>query len=229
MSKVKYRVSEDSAGVYISQWLLLVTLVITAMGTIAAALHGAELVDSGWAIAVPAPLATGQPDDVQQQLIFQHVLGGTQLLRKPSPGSTANTSKLESDTFDPRVAVRPDGVDGWQPVVRGVEAGPAPTTKKEKHDAPAPVQTTPPAAFLGNGAPALVPPDATSAQAIGPSLGAPAPAAPQTATSERECDAENDCGKSLTAAAAAATPKPAGPTAPAPALADAYGNERTNA
>jgi hypothetical protein len=216
MSKVSYRFQRITASAARTHRLLLVALATTVLGTKVAVLLGAELVDSGWAIAVPAPLATGQPADVQQQMILRHLLDGTQLLLKPSPSSPAHTIRPASQVDIPRVAVRPDDVEGWRPAGRSIEAGPATTTKDEKQSAAAPVETAP-----SNTAPALAPPALASAQSAGPSLGTPVSATPQTATRERECEAENDCGGALAATAAA---KLSRKSAPGPALADAYGN-----
>lgn len=222
MSKVNCRNPRNSASMNPSHWLVLVALATAAMGTTVAALHGAELVDSGWAIGIPAPLATGRPADVQQQAIFRKVLDGTRLLQKPSPSSAALKLRPESPGNDPRVAVRPDGVEGWRPAGRGNESESATTAQDEKQQLTvAPAVTAPVVAAPGISAPAQVPPAAASTQAEGPSFGAPASAVPSAVARERDREPEYDCGGALAAAAAA---KLSRKFASEPALADAYGS-----
>ena len=70
---------------------------------------GREQVDSGWAVAIPSPLATGSTNNVEQELVIRHVLEQTQqpLLRKPESGQT-NAAKNGSTEGGLRFAVRPE-------------------------------------------------------------------------------------------------------------------------
>ncbi len=78
--------------------------------------------DSGWAVAIPSPLAKGSTRNAEQELVIRHVLEQTQQtpLRKPSRGQTGSAAKghVEGGV---RFAVRPEmtTVDGWR------SAGPA--------------------------------------------------------------------------------------------------------
>ena len=95
---------------------------VTACCTLFAATNGAEQVDSGWAIAIPSPLATGPTTtDTHQQIILRQVLDEMQqpLLQKPSPTSAKQLAPQHEGHTGLRFAVRPDGVEGWR------AAGPA--------------------------------------------------------------------------------------------------------
>ncbi len=105
------------------------TLVVTC-GTLAClgvfvARNGAEQVDSGWAVAIPSPLANGSTNSAEQELVVRHVLEQARqpLLRKPEAGQ-ANSAK-NGNTQGLRFAARPDtsSVDGWHPA--GPSLGPA--------------------------------------------------------------------------------------------------------
>jgi hypothetical protein len=105
-------------------------LVVTC-GTLAClgafvARNGAEQVDSGWAVAIPSPLANGSTNTAEQELIVRHVLEQTRqpLPRKPE-GVQTNSAKNGNTQGGLRFAARPDtsSVDGWRPA--GPLLGPA--------------------------------------------------------------------------------------------------------
>lgn len=98
------------------RWLL-VTFAAIICWFMLAVRNGAEQVDSGWAVSVPSPLASGStPANPEQQLLLRHVLEQTQqpLLRKPAP-SQAMQPAPERTPAGVRFAVRPEA-DGWRPV-----------------------------------------------------------------------------------------------------------------
>src|ERR1700719_4565881 len=101
-------------------------IIVTALACwfMLAVRNGAEQVDSGWAVAVPSPLATGStPPNAEQQLVIRHVLEQTQqpLLRTPAPGQ-ATQSKTDHTPVGLRFAVRPEVTDGWRPVGQPIGA-----------------------------------------------------------------------------------------------------------
>src|SRR5205085_6201238 len=99
------------------RWFLI-TFAALACWFMLAVRNGAEQVDSGWAVAVPSPLATGStPPTAEQQLAIRRVLEQTQqpLLRTPAHGQTVQ-SKTDPTPVGLRFAVRPDAADGWRPV-----------------------------------------------------------------------------------------------------------------
>ena len=146
-------------------WLLAALATITGC-TLLAVAYGAEQNDSGWAIATPSPLATGnKTNDLRQQIILRHILAQSQLplLQKPSPTSTAAQDTVQPGHTGLRFAVRPDGVEGWRPA--GQSLGPhrdtpvaAPADENEAEcdcsSQPAP-QTTAKQVHPGTPAPAL--------------------------------------------------------------------------
>src|SRR5262245_31916170 len=95
----------------------LVCAAAACCGVLAGA-KGAELVDSGWAIATPTPITSkAAPADPTHQMVLRHVLDQTQqpLLIHRSP-SQLPSSQPEQNQSGVRFAVRPDGIDGWRPV-----------------------------------------------------------------------------------------------------------------
>lgn len=88
--------------------------------------NGAEQVDSGWAIAIPSPLANGATSSPEQELVIRHVLEQTRqpLLQKPKSGQ-ASSAKNGNNEGGVRFAARPEttNVDGWRPA--GPSLGPA--------------------------------------------------------------------------------------------------------
>ncbi len=100
------------------RWLLLAVAALLGW-TVFAVRNGAEEIDSGWAVAIPSPLASGSaPANLEQQLILRHVLEQSQqpLLRKPAPGHAAQSKPEHAHADGVRFAVRPEGVDVWRPV-----------------------------------------------------------------------------------------------------------------
>jgi hypothetical protein len=98
------------------RWLLVVFAALGCWGLLAVR-NGAEQVDSGWAIAIPSPLATGPATiNLEQELVIRHVLEQTRLplLKKP-PSAQAATPSTEHSTTDVRFAARPEpSADGWR-------------------------------------------------------------------------------------------------------------------
>jgi hypothetical protein len=126
MTKVNYPIRRSIPVESRSQrrWLLAALSTVSCC-TLLAVAYGAELNDSGWAIATPSPLATGdKTHDLHQQIILRRVLEQTQqpLLQKPSPTSTAAQTNAEHGHTGLRFAIRPDGVEGWRPI--GQSLGP---------------------------------------------------------------------------------------------------------
>lgn len=120
MTKVKFLIQRSATAACLRHRRLLLTTFAAVVGwTLLAVTNGAEQVDSGWAIAVPSPLATdSKAADPHQQMVLRHVLEQKQpLLQKPSPTSAAQTSTDRSHS-GLRFAVRPDGVDGWRPAAQ---------------------------------------------------------------------------------------------------------------
>jgi hypothetical protein len=99
------------------RWLFVTCVALVCLG-IFAARNGAEQVDSGWAVSVPSPLATGPTNNPEQELVIRHVLEQTQqpLLRKPTSGSASSVTNGHTEA-GLRFAVRPEAssVDGWRP------------------------------------------------------------------------------------------------------------------
>ena len=71
------------------RWLAVACATLACLGLFAAR-NWAELVDSGWAVAAPSPLANGATNTAEQELVIRHVLEQTQqpLLRKPESGQS---------------------------------------------------------------------------------------------------------------------------------------------
>jgi len=98
--------------------------------------NDAEQVDSGWAVAVPSTIATGSAThDLQQQAILDHVLEQTRtplllnrrppvVVNVPAPAagnaSKADIENAKEELKTLRIAVRPDGIEGWRPAGRAV-------------------------------------------------------------------------------------------------------------
>ena len=98
------------------QWLFVVCLAIVCL-VLFAARNGAQQVDSGWAVGIPSPLATGSTYNPEQDLVIRDVLEQTRkpLLRKPAIGqsSSATNGSTEGNV---RFAARPEtkNVEGWR-------------------------------------------------------------------------------------------------------------------
>ena len=99
------------------RWLFVTFAALSCWGLLAVR-NGAEQVDSGWAVAIPSPLATGAPTfNLEQELVIRHVLEQTRqpLLRKAPSGSATHA---ETSGIDVRFAVRPEvstaSADGWR-------------------------------------------------------------------------------------------------------------------
>jgi hypothetical protein len=148
-----------------SRWPL--TMAAAAVcGVVFAGAKGAQLVDSGWAVATPTPITSGTtPGDPAHQMVLRQVLEQAQqpllIKRSPSQLPQANTEQSQGGV---RFAVRPDGIDGWRPASE-------PFLPFGQPVAPA--------------APAPVPPAAAPAEA--PQTAGPAP-------SHDAQDLELDCG-----------------------------------
>jgi hypothetical protein len=117
------------------RWLFAICAAIGCLGSLVAR-NVAQLVDSGWAVSSPSPLAIGS-GSAQQDLVIRHVLEQTRqplLTKKPSAQATAaKNGKLEEDVRFANRAEAPK-VDGWRP------AGPslAPATDNSSAEAAAP-------------------------------------------------------------------------------------------
>src|SRR4051812_2821859 len=107
------------------RWLAVICATLVCLGLFAAR-NGAQQVDSGWAVAIPSPLASGATNSPEQELVIRHVLEQTRqpLLRKPESGQ-ANAPKKENTEGGLRFAARPESstVDGWR--AAGPSLGPA--------------------------------------------------------------------------------------------------------
>src|SRR4051812_17223641 len=89
-------------------WLLVTFVALVWLGVFAAR-NGAEQVDSGWAVAVPSPLATGSASNPEQELVIRHVLEQTQQLRLRKPaGGPANSATNGHTEAGLRFAERPE-------------------------------------------------------------------------------------------------------------------------
>src|SRR5215213_8025388 len=66
------------------RWLAVSCATVVCLGLFAAR-NGAQQVDSGWAVAIPSPLATGATNTAEQELVIRHAMEQTRqpLLRKP--------------------------------------------------------------------------------------------------------------------------------------------------
>src|SRR5262245_777693 len=98
------------------RWLFAICAAIVCLGSLVAR-NVAQLVDSGWAVASPSPLATGS-GSAEQDLVIRHVLEQTrQPLLTKKPSTQATTAKNGSTQEDARFANRADApkVDGWRP------------------------------------------------------------------------------------------------------------------
>ena len=118
MTKVEYskQRSMSLASVRRRRWWWAASATIVC-GMLWAVAH-AQQADSGWAIGVPSPIATGSDTtDLHQQQVLHNVLEQTQqpLLQKPSPTSSPQ-SATNNVHGGLRFAVRPDGTVGWRPV-----------------------------------------------------------------------------------------------------------------
>jgi hypothetical protein len=101
--------SYRAAGLHAKlRWLVVTGATLACLGVFAAR-NGAELVDSGWAVATPSPLANGTTNTAEQELVIRHVLEQTRqpLLRTPGSGQ-AGSSKNGNTEGGLRFAVRPE-------------------------------------------------------------------------------------------------------------------------
>jgi hypothetical protein len=124
------------------RWLFAICAAIVCLGSLVAR-NVAQLVDSGWAVSSPSPLATGS-GSTQQDLVIRHVLEQTrQPLLTKKPSTQAPTAKNGTTDEDVRFANRAEAakVDGWRP------AGPslAPATDSSSAEAAAPQAVRAPA------------------------------------------------------------------------------------
>jgi hypothetical protein len=108
---------------YIRPRWLVVGVVALCCWVLLAVQNGAEQVDSGWAVAVPSPLAPGAvPMTPEQHVAIRHVLEQIQPpLRKSGSTQPDQSSQSENDhsSIDLRFAVRPDQMEGWRPAGQG--------------------------------------------------------------------------------------------------------------
>ena len=128
MTKVNYSKRRCASVANSSQGRWLLATFATMVGcTLWAVANAAEQIDSGWAVGVPSPFSTGGRDeDPHQQMLLRRVLDETNVPllktvpnRPSAPTGTAqsaagNQAKVDSQK-EPRVASRPEGVDGWHP------------------------------------------------------------------------------------------------------------------
>src|SRR3954471_5574246 len=99
------------------RWVVVSCATLACLGLFAAR-NGAQQVDSGWAVAIPSPLATGATNTAEQELVIRHALEQTRqpLLRKPE-SAIASPAKNGNTDGRLRFAARPEAttVDGWRP------------------------------------------------------------------------------------------------------------------
>src|SRR4051812_1383643 len=115
-----------AAGLHVKlRWLAVTCATLACLGLFAAR-NGAQQVDSGWAVAIPSPLATGATNTAEQELVIRHALEQTRqpLLRKPRSAQVSPAKNGNTD-WGLRFAERPDAttIDGWRP--SGPSLGPA--------------------------------------------------------------------------------------------------------
>jgi hypothetical protein len=129
----------------------LATVVAAVLGAgVLVAENGAEQVDSGWAVSTPAPIANGSKHThPKQQITLNDVLHHSQtpLIKiPPQPAAAASADANKTTTITPakqpgvRVAVRPDGVEGWRPASQF----PGPLHEIRLHQATTPQLNEPP-------------------------------------------------------------------------------------
>jgi hypothetical protein len=98
------------------RWLAVTCATLVCLGLFAAR-NGAQQVDSGWAVAIPSPLASGATNSPEQELAIRHALEQTRqpVLRKPE-SSQANAPKNKDTEGNVRFAARPESstVNGWR-------------------------------------------------------------------------------------------------------------------
>src|SRR3954447_7778463 len=99
------------------RWVVVVCATLVCLGLFAAR-NGAQQVDSGWAVAIPSPLATGATNTAEQELVIRHALEQTRqpLLRKPE-SAIASPAKNGNTDGRLRLAAPPEAttLDGWRP------------------------------------------------------------------------------------------------------------------
>src|SRR4051812_15861655 len=104
------------------RWITIACAALACLGFFAAR-NGAEQVDSGWAVSIPSPLATGSTRNAEQELVIRHVLEqtGQPLLRKP-PSGQPNAAANKQGEGGVRFAARPGtaNLDGWRPAAEAV-------------------------------------------------------------------------------------------------------------
>jgi hypothetical protein len=124
MTKVNFPIRGAADAASVRQWRWLMAAVAAVFcGALWAATNSAEQVDSGWAVASPSPIATGnKASDAHQQFILRPVLEQSQplLVKKPSPPPAVDTTEkngaAEKSSTAVRVAARPDSDEGWRPI-----------------------------------------------------------------------------------------------------------------
>jgi hypothetical protein len=115
-----------AAGLHVKlRWLAVTCATLACLGLFAAR-NGAALVDSGWAVATPSPLASGATNTADQELVIRHVLEQTRqpLLRKPE-SDRSSLAKNGNSERNLRFAERPEAasLEGWH--AAGPSLGPA--------------------------------------------------------------------------------------------------------
>src|SRR4051812_12361901 len=101
------------------RWLMVTFAALGCWITLAVR-NGAEQVDSGWAVAIPSPLAKGTaPANSEQELVIRHVLEQTQqpLLKKQATGQSSPSAR--SAATPPAAGLRfaersEPSADGWR-------------------------------------------------------------------------------------------------------------------
>ena len=92
----------------------LLSVIVMLMTSVASGVEQGANSDTGWAIAVPRDAGGQAALDLQQRMILDTVFPAhAPLLTKPALPPPKQAPAAASDMK--RVAVRPDGVDGWRP------------------------------------------------------------------------------------------------------------------
>ena len=175
------------------RWLVIGCATIAGLGLFAAR-NGAETVDSGWAVAVPSPLAKGARH-TDQDLVLRHVLEQShqpilQTAPKVQPAVTDGNPTDGGVRFANRPEKEKATADGWRSALAaGPSLAPARQDQATAEAAPAATPSTAPAKRSygfevechGAGEVVSDEPEAARPQSAGPSLATPATAdeAPQ--------------------------------------------------
>jgi hypothetical protein len=202
----------------------------TCCGVFAGA-KGAQLVDSGWAVATPTPISSGATtSDPTHQMVLRQILEQSQppllINRSPSQLSPSNNDQSQGGV---RFAVRPDGIDGWRPAsepfvpfgspVAAPAATPQSTGPALGQNEQGPEQdcgaSDSDVEFIEDQQPSLVPPTNAANQTLAEQL-----TAPPTIDAPADVVLENDVAASDESVEISTGPSIAEPSAAAPPIGD---------